>query len=60
MSTTESEVIEAAESLGDALAAEKEEIDRTEFFGLVSRCNQAIEQEIGIDYGSVCGDDECC
>mgnify|MGYP000453348968 CR=1 FL=1 len=58
--TTESEVIEAAEAFGDALSAEQEESDRTEFFGLVMRCNQAIEQEIGIDYGSVCGDDECC
>ncbi|MEF8821262.1 MAG: halo-CC-star protein HcsS [Halovenus sp.] len=60
MSTIESDVIEAAEAFGDALAAEKDDLDRTEFFGLVMRCNKAIEQEIGIDYGSVCGDDECC
>ncbi|MEF8881775.1 MAG: halo-CC-star protein HcsS [Halapricum sp.] len=59
MSTTESEVMSAAEALGDALAEEKEELDRTEFFGLVMRCNQAIEQEIGVDYGSICSDDSC-
>lgn len=60
MSSTDSEVIEAAEALGDALAAEKEDIDRMEFSGLVTRCNQAIEQEIGVDYGSICSDDDCC
>jgi len=59
MSTSESEVLAAAESLGDALAAEKADLDRTEFFGLATRCNQAIEQEIGIDYGAVCSDNSC-
>lgn len=59
MSTSESEVLSAAEAVGDALAAEKEDLDRTEFFGLVMRCNQAIEQEIGVDYGSVCSDNSC-
>lgn len=60
LTTTESEVLEAAERFGDALAAEKEGMDRKRFFGLVMRCNQAIEEEIGVDYGAVCGDDECC
>lgn len=60
LSTSESDVLEAAETLGDALVEEREDLDRTEFFGLVTRCNQAIEQEIGVDYGSVCGDDDCC
>jgi hypothetical protein len=56
MSTSESEVLTAAEA---ALAAEKEDLDRTEFFGLAMRCNQAIEQEIGVDYGAVCSDNSC-
>ncbi|WP_193588492.1 halo-CC-star protein HcsS [Halalkaliarchaeum desulfuricum] len=60
MTTAESDVLEAAEAFGDALAAEQEDLDRKRFFGLVMRCNQAIEQEIGIDYGAVCGDDSCC
>ncbi|MFW5978395.1 MAG: halo-CC-star protein HcsS [Halohasta sp.] len=59
MSATESEVLSVAEALGDALAEEKSDLDRTEFFGLVMRCNQAIEQEIGVDYGSICSDNSC-
>lgn len=60
MSTSEADVLEAAETFGDALVDEKDDLDKTEFFGLVMQCNQAIEQEIGIDYGSVCGEDDCC
>ncbi|MDZ7850105.1 MAG: halo-CC-star protein HcsS [Halodesulfurarchaeum sp.] len=60
MSENGSAVIAAAEDLGDALAAEREELGRVEFFDLVMRCNQAIERETGIDYGSVCSDDGCC
>ncbi|EMA40238.1 halo-CC-star protein HcsS [Halobiforma nitratireducens] len=59
MSDTESDVMTAAEALGDALAAEKDTCDESEFFGLVMRCNQAIGQEIGVDYGAVCSDDSC-
>jgi len=58
--STAPDVVEAAEQLGDALADEKADLDRTEFFDLVIRCNQAIERETGIDYGSVCSDDDCC
>lgn len=60
MSTTRSEVLSAAERLADALAETKSETDREEFEALLIECNEGIEAGLGIDYGTVCGDDGCC
>ena len=60
---TDDEVVAAAESLGEELAAAKESSSEFAFTTMVMECNEAIGDETGIDYGSVCGaddDDGCC
>ncbi|WP_050032225.1 halo-CC-star protein HcsS [Halorubrum halophilum] len=59
---TDDEVVTAAESLGEELAAAKESSSEFAFTTMVMQCNEAIGDETGIDYGSVCGadDDGCC
>lgn len=59
---TDDEVVAAAESLGEELAAAKECSSEFTFTTMVMQCNEAIGDETGIDYGSVCGadDDGCC
>ena len=54
------EVVAAAEALGEELAAAKESSSEFAFTTMVIQCNEAISDEIGIDYGSVCGDDDGC
>lgn len=60
LSSTESDVLTAAERLGDALAEAKEESNRETFDSILLECNQEIKQELGVDYGEVCSDDSCC
>ncbi|ELZ32088.1 halo-CC-star protein HcsS [Halorubrum tebenquichense] len=59
---TDEEVLAAAETLGEELAAAKDESSEFAFTTMVMQCNEAIGDETGIDYGSVCGadDDGCC
>ena len=57
---TDEEVVAAAEALGEELAAVKTESSEFTFTRTVRQCNEAIGDETGIDYGSVCGDDGCC
>jgi len=59
---TDEEVLAAAEALGEELAAAKAESAEFAFTTMVMQCNEAIGDETGIDYGSVCGadDDGCC
>lgn len=59
---TDEEVVAAAESLGEELAAAKESSSEFAFTTMVRQCNEAIGDETGVDYGSVCGadDDGCC
>ena len=59
---TDEEVVAAAETLGEELAAAKDESSEFAFTTIVMQCNEAIGDETGIDYGSVCGadDDGCC
>ena len=45
----------AAEELGEELRNAQREQSRFQFNSLLMRCNNAIGQEIGIDYGSACG-----
>lgn len=60
MSSTQSDVLTAAERLGDALAETKEESNREAFDSILLECNRELKQELGIDYGEVCSDDSCC
>jgi len=60
---TDDEVVAAAESLGEELATAKESSSEFAFTTMmVMQCNEAIGDETGVDYGSVCGadDDGCC
>ncbi|MFC7187571.1 halo-CC-star protein HcsS [Halorubrum yunnanense] len=59
---TDEEVVTAAEALGEELAAAKESSSDYAFTTMVMQCNEAIGDETGVDYGSVCGadDDGCC
>jgi len=59
---TDDEVVAAAEALGQELAAAKESSSESAFTTMVMQCNEAIGDQTGIDYGSVCGasDDDCC
>ena len=59
---TDDEVVAAAESLGEELAAAKESASEFAFTTMVMQCNEAIGDETGLDYGAVCGADEdgCC
>jgi hypothetical protein len=56
------EVVAVAEALGEELAAAKESSSEFAFTTMVMQCNEAIGDETGVDYGSVCGadDDGCC
>lgn len=59
--TADGEVVAAAEALGEELAAAKGSSSEFAFTTMVMQCNEAIGDETGIDYGSVCGtDDGCC
>ena len=60
LSSTQSDVLTAAERLGDALAEAKEESNGSRFDSILLECNQEIKQELGVDYGEVCSDDSCC
>lgn len=60
LSTTDSEVLTATERLADALAETKAESDHDEFAWILVECNKELKQELGIDYGAVCSDDDCC
>lgn len=57
---TDDEVVAAAEALGEELAAAKESSSEFAFTTMVMQCNEAISDETGINYGSVCGDDDGC
>lgn len=60
---TDEAVVAAAEALGEELATAKESFSEFAFTTMVMQCNEAIGDETGVDYGSVCGaddDDGCC
>lgn len=61
LSTSNDEVTTAAEELGEALYNAQREQSQSQFNALLTRCNDVIDREIGIDYDSACGaDDDCC
>lgn len=57
---TDGEVVAAAEALGEELATAKESSSESAFTTTVMQCNEVISDETGVDYGSVCGTDDCC
>jgi len=60
LSTSDEEVLAAAEALGKELRNVQQEQSRFQFNSLLMRCNDAIGREIGIDYGSACGAGGSC
>lgn len=60
LTTTESDVLTAAERLGDVLADAKTEATSEEYESVLLQCNQTLKQELGVDYGAVCSEDSCC
>lgn len=60
LTTTESDVLTAAERLGDALTEKKTQSNDAEFSSILEEYNQELKQELGIDYGAICSDDSCC
>ena len=60
MSTTDEDVLDAAEALGEELAAMHSEADDFEFETVLIQCNEAINKETGIQYDDVCDTGDCC
>jgi len=60
LSTTDDDVLAAAEELGEELRTAQQESTEFEFNSLLLRCNDAITEDIGVDYGSVCETSDCC
>lgn len=52
MSPTDEDVIDAAEVLGEKLT--QSEATEVEFETILQQCNEAISEEIGIQYGEAC------
>jgi hypothetical protein len=55
LSASEDEVLAAAEGLGEDLDMAQSETTADEFESLLIECNGAINDEIGLQYGDVCG-----
>ena len=55
LSTTDEDVLEAAEALGEELAAAKEDSSEFQFTTMVMQCNEAISEQTGVEYGQACG-----
>lgn len=60
LSTSDDEVLAAAEELGEELHNAQQESTEFDFDSLLMRCNDAITEKIGVDYGSVCETSDCC
>ena len=61
MSPSDDEVLAAAEALGKDLDVAQLEATAAEFESLLIECNEAISDEIGLNYGDVCGaGSDCC
>jgi len=54
LSPSNDEVMTAAEELGEELRNAQQEQSQFEFNSLLTRCNDAIGREIGVDYGDAC------
>jgi len=55
LSASDAEVLAAAEELGEELRDAQQQQGQFQFNSILVQCNEAIGQQIGIDYGSACG-----
>jgi hypothetical protein len=60
LSTTNADVLEAAETLGEELRAAQADSTGSQFDSLVAQCNDEINDEIALDYSDACETDGCC
>ncbi|WP_303704264.1 halo-CC-star protein HcsS [Haloquadratum walsbyi] len=60
LSTTDDDVLAAAEALGEELRNAQQESIQLEFDSLLGQCNDAITDQIGVDYDDACDTDDCC
>jgi len=61
LSASEDDVLVAAEALGEDLDIAQSEATAAEFESLLIECNEVISDEIGLEYGDVCGaGSDCC
>ena len=60
LSTTDEDVLTAAEALGAELAVAQSETTDFEFETILMQCNEAISEETGIQYGDACGNSGSC
>ncbi len=60
LSSTDEDVLEAAEALGEELAAAKADSSEFQFESLLVQCNEAITNETGVKYGQACGAGGSC
>ena len=57
---TDEDVLAAADALSEELAAVQAETEAFQFTSILMQCNEAISDEVGIDYGSACGAGGSC
>ncbi|MDG5820807.1 halo-CC-star protein HcsS [Natronococcus sp. A-GB7] len=61
LSSSDEEVLAAAEALGEDLDMAQSEATAAEFESLLIECNETISAEIGLEYGAVCdAGSDCC
>lgn len=60
MSTTDEDVLEAAKALGEELTQTQSETTESECETIPEECNEAISEEIGIQYDDACDTGGCC
>ncbi|WP_277540083.1 halo-CC-star protein HcsS [Haloarcula laminariae] len=60
LSASEEDVLAAAEALGEELAAMESDASPAEFQTVLLQCNEAINEETGVQYGDACGAGGSC
>ncbi|SIS18048.1 halo-CC-star protein HcsS [Natronorubrum thiooxidans] len=60
LSATDEAVLAAAEAFGEELADSRSDTVSSELETILLEYNDAISEEIGLEYGSVCGAGDCC
>jgi len=60
LSTTDEDVLEAAEGLGEELTQTQSEATESEFETILEECTEAISEETGIQYDDACDTGGCC
>ena len=59
MSTTDEDVLAAAEALGEELTQTQSEATESEFETILEECTETISEEIGIRYDDACDTGGC-